>query len=261
MSALGNVLVLRSPLPAHDLMGYLNHTLSDIHVHSHARVEEDFDPRRAGERWYRYLIPGFPGPDGGIVIPAGGRNVPFDLDRARGVLALFEGEHDLSRFCCPEPGRNPVRRILSTGVTLDHPLRGGPPFVCMDIRGESFLRMMVRYMVGAVIGVLAGSLREEDVVDMLEHPAGDTGAGGGEAVAPDAGGTGGSDHGVNGRNGHNGICGLRKPTPAPPERLLLMDVSYPSVRFLPGPAPNHPQGFLAGADTIIPWMEFLRHLP
>jgi tRNA pseudouridine38-40 synthase len=218
VSALGNVLVLRSdtapsggPAPE-SLITYLNDSLENITFHGYDEVDETFNPRHASERWYRYIFPTmnlpqrfFPPDEKHIAqdipnahhgISAFRKIIPFDPELARKAARTFVGTHDFSGFAKLEPGKDPVRTITSFDISLKPMIEGLPPAVVIDIRGESFLWMMVRFLVGGILKVLSGDWSRDELGERLEHPD------------PE-----------------------RKPSPVRPDQLILMDVTYPGTTF------------------------------
>lgn len=225
------VLLLNGP----ELIHYLNDSLENITFHSFTEVDEGFNPRHATERWYRYILPtvelpprsrtpyenrtsngsrtsygnrtsngshtpygnrtsnGIPSPFG---IRAFGKVVGFDAKLAEQAAAEFVGSHDFTSFAKVELGKDPVRTISSIRIRLESRVTGLPPMVIIDVKGESFLWMMVRFIIGGMLKVVSGSWSVEDISHALDHPD-----------------------------------PRRKPTPVSPNQLILMDVKYPGVTF------------------------------
>ena len=74
--------------------------------------------------------------------------------------------------------------------------------VIIDIKGESFLWMMVRFMIGALIKVVSGAWKPETVSDLLTN-----------------------------------LPGSEKPAPVPPFPLILMENHYNGISFTKVPLP------------------------
>jgi tRNA pseudouridine38-40 synthase len=127
VSALGNVFLLREKVP----LGRLNAEMGGIVCHSSAEVGEDFNPRHADARWYRYVLPD-------EMLPADGSA------RFGQALARFRGEHDFSAFCRE---RTRSARMRVDEVRVDRSC--GAHLV--DIRAHFFLRNQVRFMIGAAM--------------------------------------------------------------------------------------------------------------
>lgn len=155
----------------------------------------DFHPRwQALEKTYQYRIY-----RGRIVPPFDQRYVlhyPFPLDEVAMARAapLFEGEHDFTAFAGAEGDeeegrqRTPVREILSAriarvarrniwseafslspGAQLDASRQetAGEELL-FTVRGKSFLRFMVRKMVGTLLEIGRGRLAPEDILVQFE---------------------------------------------------------------------------------------------
>lgn len=86
---------------------------------------------------------------------------PFDQEKLKKCLKVFEGTHDFRSFCSiEENGRDTIRRIDRAELEYSE------QFACprIAIVGPRFLRYMVRRMVGACVDVAA---RKDVPVDYL----------------------------------------------------------------------------------------------
>ncbi len=204
VSALGNVVVLSTDMSPNGIAAYLNSSLRDIFFHSYSVVDEDFNPRHANERWYRYILPTVEQDDENLnpAVLLNGAPISLNIERANRTARLFPGRHDFSNFCRANEAKETVRRILNVDIRFEQRIAGLPAFLIIDIRGESFLWMMVRYIVGAIFESVAGKREVEEIAHLLSPST-----------------------------GLNGIRNIRKPVPVPPEPLILMDISYPGLRF------------------------------
>ncbi len=97
---------------------------------------------------------------------------PFPLNVAamRDAARRFEGEHDFTSFAAStgseedDRERTTVREIYSSEVVPED----APPILTYRVRGKSFLRYMVRKMVGTLLDVGRGKLAPEDVSRLYE---------------------------------------------------------------------------------------------
>jgi tRNA pseudouridine38-40 synthase len=95
---------------------------------------------------------------------------PLDEERMAEAARLFEGEHDFSSFAASsgseddDRDRNMVRVILASEIVRGP---GGDEMVYL-VRGRSFLRYMVRKMVGTLIEVGKGRLAPQDIVQLFK---------------------------------------------------------------------------------------------
>lgn len=92
---------------------------------------------------------------------------PYPLDEARmmALAPVYEGEHDFTAFAAAdqkdELGLTKVRRIFEARL-----VREGPELV-FRVRGNGFLKHMVRMLVGALIEAGKGNLNEAGLRDRL----------------------------------------------------------------------------------------------
>ena len=172
--ALGQVAHFKtqSGLSAAELQRAINALLPPaIRIMEAEEMGPDFHPRwQAQAKTYRYRI------FRGRVLPPFeyGRvlHYPFPLNEAAMVEAarLFEGEHDFSSFAASSGSeeddneRNMVRVIHSSEV-IGEPERNEIAYV---VRGQSFLRYMVRKIVGTLIEVGRGRLGPADIAQLFE---------------------------------------------------------------------------------------------
>lgn len=180
VSALGNVFAFDSRMGGAEVVQAMNGTGSQDGVWflGWAKVPDDFRPRHASSRWYRYVLP--------IAVEK-----RLDLVTMRKAARLFAGTHDFACFCkddksMTEP-RSTIRRIDNievhmmalalgpvdamekgkwTGHEGLHP--GRFDLVIVDIKGKSFLWQMVRRVVAAMAAVSQGRLTLEDITAALE---------------------------------------------------------------------------------------------
>ena len=160
----------------------------DIAVRSLDFAPENFHPRfSAVERWYRYQVGQWPGHS-----PLRSRyawELPddLDIDAMNAASAHLLGSHDFATFGQPTQGESTIRHIAEARWHFE------PPYLYFDIRGNAFLRHMVRTLVGTLVRVGRGQLTPEAFAAI-------------SAACKRA---------------------LSAP-PAPPQGLILMAVTYPS---------------------------------
>jgi tRNA pseudouridine38-40 synthase len=145
VSALGNVLAFDTDFDLNESIPAHNAYARDVWFHSLAEVDDDFDPRIARGRWYRYHLRS--------------RN---DVSRLEEVAGIFVGEHDFASFT--KDRANTTRRIDSIEIGQE------ADFTVIDLRGKGFLWQMVRRIVDAMerfergeveLGALSAALRGE----------------------------------------------------------------------------------------------------
>lgn len=121
----------------------------DIRCLGCAEVDDNFSARySASHRTYRYYFP-----------------YPCSVPRMNEAAKLFEGTHNFSGFSKMEPGREPLRTVISAKVFSG--VDGLPVF---EVSAKSFLWNMVRGMAGILQCVGLGLCEMEDVANQLERP-------------------------------------------------------------------------------------------
>ncbi len=129
VSALGNVLAFDSDYKKDDILNILNSKIPDCWFYGFAVVDENFKPRHAKTRWYRYHLFKEPG---------------LEYSKLVSIVKLFIGEHDLRNFSNPslEMGTT-VRGIESIEISEYGAL------ILIDVKSSGFLWNQVRRMVSA----------------------------------------------------------------------------------------------------------------
>jgi tRNA pseudouridine38-40 synthase len=140
VSALGNVVSFDTDFSLTGLCPALNSEIDDTWVYAVSVVPEDFNPRWARQRWYRYHLP----------------RGEQDLALLRELCGRFVGTHDFSTFSRKDD-RDPVRTIESVDVGESQ------NFLILDFRAESFLWNMVRRIVWMVDAGSSGVIDHDEV--------------------------------------------------------------------------------------------------
>lgn len=148
VSALGNVFAVN--LVSNTTPATINSKLKtdDIRVWASAQVQDSFNPRRALSRHYKYFS-----------FIEEGTNLASLIETSR----LFLGVHDFRHFAQRPSNEDSVRKISSLSV-----VRLQDNFLCLDIIGESFLRRMVRRIVGSLIYVARGLLEQAEIEKLFD---------------------------------------------------------------------------------------------
>src|SRR5271167_3521101 len=172
--ALGQVAHFKtqSGLPAAEFQRALNALLPPtVRIAAAEEVGPEFHARwQAQGKTYRYRIY-----RGRVLPPFDYRRAlhyPWPLDESKMAEAarLFEGEHDFSSFAASsgseenDRDRNMTRVIYSSEI-VSEPEREEIAYV---VRGQSFLRYMVRKIVGTLIEVGKGRLSPDDIPKLFE---------------------------------------------------------------------------------------------
>ncbi|RMF91806.1 MAG: tRNA pseudouridine(38-40) synthase TruA [Methanobacteriota archaeon] len=117
----------------------------DIKVTAAQRVGDDFNPRHARERIYRYFL----------------FDEGYDLAKMRRAAALFKGERSFHNFSSSDY-RNPLRRINRVEIHKKDDV------IVMEVSGESFLWQMIRRMATALKMAGTGEATPQDVERLLD---------------------------------------------------------------------------------------------
>ena len=136
VSALGNVAVFNTEFkdPA-TMLRALNGSTDSIYFLAAAEVDEDFRPRHALSRTYRYLIPSF----------------RTDVDLVRQCAEMFEGTHDFKRFYKTEgDGKGTVVDLQEIKVEEKGEV------IALTFTADHFLWNMIRRISAAIIKVGRG---------------------------------------------------------------------------------------------------------
>jgi tRNA pseudouridine38-40 synthase len=127
VSALGNIVSFRTSFPAASLCSAINSEMEGVWAYSAVVVAEEFNPRNARQRWYRYHL------------AKSDQDPKMMVELSR----RFIGVHDFSGYARKD-GRNPTRKIDAIQVS------DAGMFFVLDFRAESFLWNMVRRIVWMV---------------------------------------------------------------------------------------------------------------
>ncbi len=130
------------------------HLPADVTVLEADRAELDFDPRRrAWRRTYRYLLA-----PARVPSPVGRQyawrvSPQLEMEPMREAARLLVGRHDFAAFGrSPQPGGSTVRTIDMAALES----RAG--LIAVEVRGDAFLRGMLRNLVGALVAIGEGRL-------------------------------------------------------------------------------------------------------
>ncbi len=124
VSALGNIISFRTSFSAPRLCSAINSKMEGVWAYSAVEVPDEFNPRAATQRWYRYYL----------------ANTGQNPVLMRELASRFVGVHDFSGYARKDK-RNPMRKIDSIEISE------AGMFYAMDFRAESFLWNMVRRIV------------------------------------------------------------------------------------------------------------------
>lgn len=152
---------------------------SDIRVIDVADAHPKFHAQKdAKGKWYRYVV--FHGPHDSALLAhrVWHRFRPFNLNLMMEVSQHLVGTHDFSSYCAiDDQNKSKVRTLQSISWTEAQtgdwmPFVGAMPLsgrlIFCDIRGEGFLKQMVRNIVGTIVEVGEGRRPPDEVQRALE---------------------------------------------------------------------------------------------
>jgi len=148
VSALGNVVAFNTDSSKKHLLQILSNEFSSILVYGIKDVEQDFNPRYAKLRHYRYYLP----------------TTNLDIEKIISTSACFTGEHNFSNFARLESFKDPVRTIDNIIFTLEN------DFLIVDFYAQTFLWHQIRRIMSALIKVGSGKLEKEQIIEALDNP-------------------------------------------------------------------------------------------
>jgi tRNA pseudouridine38-40 synthase len=175
--ALGQVAHFKthSTLDAHEIQRGLNALLPPtVRIVAAQEVGQDFHARWLAQgKTYRYRIY-----RGEVLPPFDHRRAfhyPWPLDEAAMSAAAraFEGQHDFTSFAAStgseedDKDRDMQRLIHTSEIVRDHEREQGHDEIAYVVRGRSFLRYMVRKIVGTLIEVGKGHLAPSDIPEIF----------------------------------------------------------------------------------------------
>ena len=156
--------------PAENVLKALNARLPpDVRVLSCTDTDADFHARFSCQwRSYSYRI--LNTPTASALERSRALWIPYRLEVApmRHAAAHLIGRFDFAAFATREE-RQTEREVLACDVrAISAPFSRNADFIEVRITGESFLRHMVRGMVGTLLEVGSGKIKSEDVLEVLE---------------------------------------------------------------------------------------------
>lgn len=144
VSALGNVISISTDFRQNEIVSALNAHLDDIWFYGIAKVTEEFNPRYARHRWYRYHI----------------FSDDHDVESMNKTASLFVGMHNFSNFAKLEEN-DPNLMVDSIEITRHENV------IIMDFRAQRFLWHMVRRIVNAIVDAGMGKISHAQIEKAL----------------------------------------------------------------------------------------------
>lgn len=159
------------PIPLHGIRRGLNSMLPpSIAVVEASEAGDDFHPRfSATGKHYRYLLSTRAERSPRWASRAWHQPAHLDLDAMRRAATALIGEHDFAAFRAAGcTAKRTVRRIDHIDIApLAGDLPGDSELLAVDVRGNAFLRNMVRILVGTLVEVGRGRRPASQVAEIL----------------------------------------------------------------------------------------------
>lgn len=163
------------PIPLHGIRRGLNSLLPrEIAVRDAAEVPDDFHPRfSATGKHYRYSILVRPDRSPRWRDRAWHHPDPLSIEAMAAAAAQLLGEHDFAAFraagCTAATTTRRIDSIDLSTISASAPAAAAadPELLVIDVRGNAFLRNMVRILVGTLAEVGAGRRSPAQVAEIL----------------------------------------------------------------------------------------------
>ncbi len=147
-----------------------------ISVRSIERAGDGFDARHdARSRTYCYRVLARPEPSPFVEGRAWWVSGPLDRGALDRCAAALVGEHDFTAFTPTDTYHQRFERVIESAAWIDEATFSRPGGGDADagmlqfwITGDTFMRSMVRVLVGTMVEVASGATREEDFLRLLD---------------------------------------------------------------------------------------------
>ena len=159
--------IIDENIPLEAIKKQINKRLKGVKILGIGEVDEKFNARfDARNRTYLYIMKVQDEITPFEVNYVSGIKRMIDVDRFQEIMNEFIGKHDFSSFMKKDKAyRNPIREIFY--IKCYH---NGSNQVNIEICGNSFLKTMVRIMVGSALAVYFGNEEENYIKKKLENP-------------------------------------------------------------------------------------------
>lgn len=138
---------------------------SDIVIKKAEEEALDFDSRRLSKgKTYVYTVLNRAYPSALLRNFSWFVFTPLDVNAMKEATGYFLGEKDFSSFCAAHSDAcHPVRNIASFEIH-----EKGDGVIEFEVKGEAFLRHMVRIMAGTIVAVGKGKIKPSDIKRIIE---------------------------------------------------------------------------------------------
>lgn len=151
VSAVGNVLAINTDFRKDAILKALNPIMEGIIFYAIAEVPDDYNPRHARQRTYRYILL---------------KNQCPNINKLKSASELFLGEQDFKYFSKTDD-RHEITRLKLDSIEL---MEEGQ-YIIVEIKAHRFLWQLVRRIVSFMLAVANREVSEEKVKEMLAGSA------------------------------------------------------------------------------------------
>jgi tRNA pseudouridine38-40 synthase len=155
-------------IPLHGIIRGVNDLLPwQVSIVAADDVDDEFHPRFSSTgKAYRYLLLSRPVRSPRWVTRAWHRRARLDIDAMREAAAHLIGEHDFAAFRSADcAAKTTIRRM--DAIEVSRPYADAPDIIAIDVRGNAFLRNMVRIVAGTLVHVGDGHISASQVAEIL----------------------------------------------------------------------------------------------
>lgn len=147
VSSFGNVIAFNTKIKKEDLLGKINKNL-DIIFYGLKQVDDDFYPRYAKLRHYRYFL----------------KKEGIDNEKLTCSASLFTGTHNFTNFARVEKGKNPERTIKNIVISEEN------NYFLIDFYAQTFLWNQIRRIVSCMAQSSKNKIDIKHIKKALENP-------------------------------------------------------------------------------------------
>lgn len=132
-----------------NILDIIHEDYEDIVFYGIKLVDDDFNPRFAEKRIYRYYY----------------KLENLDLIYLKNIVKIFIGKHNFSNYARLELNKNPVK------IIDDIKIREREEYILIDFYAQSFLWHQIRRIISAVDKVIENKIDIDDIKNSLKYPS------------------------------------------------------------------------------------------
>jgi tRNA pseudouridine38-40 synthase len=148
VSALGNVVAFNTNVSKNKIKNELFKENHSIVIYGIKEVNQEFYPRHAKSRQYRYFL----------------KSNDLDIKKIITISNCFTGKHNFSNFAKLESFKDPIRKIENIIFTFENDL------LKIDFFAQTFLWHQIRKIISALIKIGNDKLEKTQICEALENP-------------------------------------------------------------------------------------------